>query len=203
MSCRSTSVRQQEAAALKAELQQTTAAAEAAAVQHQQELQQAQQAHAAAVAELVARHHMDLQQQLEGSAAAHNQQLSQLCTDLQQQLSRELSTVHAALGSLQLQQQSAVAASETSVVECMQEACRLADSWQQLQEVRSELAAVQADARTLTRLAAGQQALLQDMQRHQAKLAPQGLEALAQQAEEAAAAKWVFGCLSPAAAIVP
>lgn len=189
MPCRSTSVRQQEAAALKAELQQSAAAAEAAAVRHQQELRTAQKAHEAALAELVDWHHVDLQQQLEGAAAAHCQQQLQLCNDLQQQLPRELSTVHAALEALQLEQHLAVAASEASMAECMQEACRLPDPWHQLQEVRSELAAVQADAQELTRLAAGQQALLQDMHRQQAKVAPHGLEALARQAEEAAAAK--------------
>lgn len=187
--CRSSSVRQQEAAALKAELQQSVAAAEAAAVQHQQELKQVQQAHAAAVAQLVARHQADLQQQLEAAAAVHSQQRQQLCNELQQQLSHQLSAVHAALEELQLQQQEAAAANEASLAECMQEACRLTEPWQQVQELRAELAAVKADAQELTRLAAGQRAMLQGMQEQQAMLAPDGLEALAKQAGEAAAAK--------------
>jgi chromosome segregation ATPase len=183
-------VRQQEVTALKAELEQTAAAAEAIAAQQLHDLQQLQDKHAAELARLDAQHKLHVQQQLQAALAEHYQQKQQLAADLQAQCWQELAPVHEALQVLRCQQQEAAARASSAQADCTQETSELTDSWQQqLQEVRSELAAVQADAQEVARLAAEQQDLLQELRQHQAKLAPQGLEALAQQAQEAVAAR--------------
>lgn len=190
--CRSTSVRQQEAAALKAELQQTTAAAEAIAAQHQQDITQLQEQYAAEMAQLEAQHNLHLQQQLQVAAAEHRQQQLQLTADLRAQLWHELNAVHEALQDLQCHQQEAAACATSAQSACMQETSALTDFWQQqVHKVRAELAAVKADAHEVVRLAADQQEALQALQQQQARLAPEGLEELAQQAQAAAAARWV------------
>lgn len=183
-------MRQHEAAALKAELQQSVAAAEAVAAQHQQELLQLHQAQEAQLAALTAQHKLHVQQQLQDAAAVHLQQQSQLWRDLQGRLALELQPVHTAVKALQQHQQAEEEAVQLQQQEEYLQAARMLDDAQkQLQEVRSELASVQADVQEFARLAAVQQAALHDMQRRQAEVAPEGLEALAEQAREAATAK--------------
>jgi hypothetical protein len=185
-------VRQQEAAALKAELQQTAAAAEAVAAQHAQDMQQLRRQHAAQLAKLEAQNTQHLQQQLQEAAEQHKQQLVQLGVSLRSQLQQELSTLHEALAELQCQQQEAAAWASSAAAVCSQERSVLVSHWQQqLQDVRAQLEAVQADAQQVVNLAGSQQAAVQALQQHQARLAPQGLEALAQQVQEAAAARCV------------
>lgn len=181
-------MRQQEAAALRAELA-AAAAAEAVAAQHQQDMQQLRLQHADQLAQLDAQHTLHLQQQLQEAAAQHNQQLG---ARLRSQLQQELSSLHEALAELQCQQQEAAACASGAAAGCAQEMSGLASLWQQqLQDARVQLVAVQADAQEVVHLAGTQQAAVQALQQHQAMLAPQGLEALVQEAQEAAAVRCV------------
>lgn len=184
-------MRQQEAAALKAELQQNAAAAEAIAAQHLHDLQQLQDEHAAELTRLDAQHKLHVQQQLQAAAAEHHQQKQQLAADLPAKCWQALAPVQEALQVLHCQQQEAATWASSAQADCMQQAFKLTKTWQQqqLQEVRLELAAVQAHAQEVVRLSAEQQEVLQDLRQHQAKLAPQGLETLAQQAREAVEAR--------------
>lgn len=183
-------MRQQEAAALKAELQHTTAAAEAVAAQHQRTLQQLQGAHAQELAQLKLQHVADCEQQLRDYTLAHQQQQACFVAGMQQQLRQELAAMNQALFEMQEQQQEVAEAANAAQASCLQEASVLAASWQeQLQEVRSELCRARADAQELLELVSSQHAALCELQEQQAALAPQGLQVLAEQAQEAAAAR--------------
>jgi hypothetical protein len=183
-------VRQQEAAALKAELQHTTAAAEAVAALHQRTLQQLQEAHAQEMAQVKLQCMADCEQQLQANTLAHQQQQACLVGGMQQQLRQELAAVNVVLLELQEQQQEVAEAANAAQAGCMQEASVLAVSWQeQLQEVRSELCRAGADAQELLELVSSQHAALCELRQQQAALAPQGLQVLAEQAQEAVAAR--------------
>lgn len=183
-------MRQQEAAALKAELQHTAAAAEAVAAQHQRTLQQLQEAHAQELAQLKLQHMADCEQQLQESTLAHQRQQTCLVEGMQQQLGQELAAVNVALLELREQQQEAAEAVGAAQADCMQEASVLASHWQQqLQEVRLDLCSARADAQELLELVSSQHAALCELREQQAALDPPGLQVLAQQAQEAAAAR--------------
>lgn len=183
-------MRQQEAAALKAELQHTTAAAEAVVAQHQRTLQQLQEAHTQELAQLKLQHMADCEQQLQENTLAHQQQQACLVGGMQQQLRQELAAVNVVLLELQEQQQEAAEAVSAAQAGCMQEAFELAAHWQErLQEVRLELHRARADAQELLQLVSSQHAALCELREQQAALAPQGLLVLAEQAHEAAAAR--------------
>jgi len=183
-------MRHQEAAALKAELQQTTAAAEAVAHQHQQALQQLQEAHSAQLTHLGLQHKAQLEQQGQAAAVALAQQQEQLAGTFREQLRQAMVCVHDELGHLQQQQQEVAAAGASAQVECEHEVSALVDSLEQpLLDLKSELQVVSEELLQLLSMAAKQQAALQELQEQQASLAPEGLTALAQQAHDAATAR--------------